>query len=207
VDDRAPFVGSPSTSAVGTCTFFSARRACGSPFVSTCRSSVTPAAFGSTRKTPTSWPPVVAGTRMRAASSPAGTTILAPLRIHPAPSRCAAVCGRAGSSCASSVSAAVRIVVPAATPGSHAFCCAALPKCAIGSAPSTSDASTGTCATARPISLAEEAELDEAHAGPAVRLGHRDAEQARLRERVPRRLVDPLAGRFRPSGGRRSSDR
>ena len=89
---------------------------------------------------------------MRAADSAEGTAIFAPSSFQPLPSFVAVVVGCAGSSFASSWSAAVRIVVPVATPGSHAFFCAAVPNSAIGSAPSTSEASTGTCATVRPTS-------------------------------------------------------
>ncbi len=69
-----------------------------------------------------------AGRRERSPSSPSST--------QPSPSGAAVVVGCSGSVPAS-VSAALRIVSPLATPGSSAACCASVPNSAIGSAPST----------------------------------------------------------------------
>ena len=103
--------------------------ASGRPVVVVCRVSVTPAAFGSTMKTPT---PVldplaavtVAGTRMASATSAAGTQALVPeSRQDPSACSVAVVAGSVPpgriTSPTSSAMAAVRIVSPLATPVSQ----------------------------------------------------------------------------------------
>ena len=119
--------------------------ASGRPVVVFCRVRVTPAAFGSTMKTPTPaldpLPAVnVAGTRMASATSAAGTQALVPESSHD-PSACS-VAVVAGSvppgtmtSPTNSAIAAVRMVSPLATPVSHVLRWASVPNWAIGSAP------------------------------------------------------------------------
>ncbi|ANN16554.1 hypothetical protein SD37_13415 [Amycolatopsis orientalis] len=80
--------------------------------------SVTPSAWGSTRKTPVP-PGSEAGVRIRVASAANGTPTLTPLsRQSPADS--ATVAGRVGNGAEGSCSAAVSTESPAATGGSRA---------------------------------------------------------------------------------------
>ena len=123
----------------------SSASASGRPVVVVCRVRVRPPALVSTTNTPTpvtapSGARQVAGTSMASATNAAGTHAFVPVSSH-APSGCA-VAVVAGSvppgrmtSPANSAMAAVRMVSPAATPGSQALRCASVPKRAIGRAP------------------------------------------------------------------------
>jgi len=103
--------------------------ASGWPLVVARSSRETPAVSGRTRKTPPPSGPW-AGTRITSAIWAAGTKSLRPSSFQPAPSRVAVVG-------ASSTNAAVRMHSPAATLGRISACCASVPNCASGSAPST----------------------------------------------------------------------
>src|SRR5262245_39239171 len=129
----------------------SVMRACGSRWVATWRSSVTPLPCGSTRKSAGS-PSVRAGTTTRAAACAAGTHVFTPSRRQRLPSARALVSGAPGSSAPTSTSAAVRITSPRATPGSQRARCSRLPSSANGSAPRTRVGQAGTGATADPTS-------------------------------------------------------
>ncbi len=99
----------------------------------------------STTKTPTPVPEPsparhVAGTSMASATNAAGTHALVPVSSHePSGWAVAVVVGSVPpgriTSPTSSAMAAVRMVSPAATPGSQALRCASVPKRAIGRAP------------------------------------------------------------------------
>ena len=121
-------------------------------------------------------------------AAPAGTQSSRRPAASPRRRARAVVRGRAGSSLRASTSAAVRIVVARATPGSQRV--ALRRRCrtrATGSAPSTSDGQhRHRRHGARRSPRSSEAELDEADARCRRRLGHRDAEQVRLRERAAR---------------------
>src|SRR5262245_23724024 len=140
-----------SVSASVTATPSSSIRACGMPLVVSWRSTVTPFACGSTTKMPIDPSVDEAGTSTRSADRPAGTQTFTPSSRNPGPSGVALVVGCNGS-VPSSTSAAVSTVSPPATPESHRCRCSSLPKCAIGSAPSTTVGRTGTGATVRPTS-------------------------------------------------------
>src|SRR5262245_15510306 len=148
----SPRAVSPSTASAPTRTPESASRESGSRWVETWRSSATPAAPGSTRKTPSSPSPVRAGTRIALASPAAGTQVFSPSRRQPAPSRRAVVRGRATSKPAGSSRAAVSTASRSTTGASQRSRWARVPKAAIGMPPSTIVGKSGAGARWRPSS-------------------------------------------------------
>ena len=81
---------------------------------------------------------------------PAGTTVFMPSSRYPSPCGVAAVAGARRSRLPGSEIAAVSTTLPSAAGVAQRACCSAVPNAAIGPAPSTAVAATGTGATVRP---------------------------------------------------------